>query len=154
MDSRCGRISGRISFAYGVMDTVRNVMTYARLGDSPRVVVRREDNSTAAPWERVIQIAGRSSNAAVIHEGSVQANAGDFVIFFTRGVTSLRAKRFSRREYQWLDILMPHLERKEVPLQTLLNVALSKHHHRATDDLTAVVLRAVQSQALVQEVVA
>jgi serine phosphatase RsbU (regulator of sigma subunit) len=150
-----GGSAGRISFAYAVMDTRRNLLTYARLGDSPRFVIYREGAvlTPAAQRERVVPVAGRFAGAAPIHEGSVQAHLGDFLIFFTKGIAALRGKRFLRSENQWLSVLMPYLGKREEPLQASLTAALS-NQRRISDDLTAVVLRVVQSQPLAQEVVA
>jgi hypothetical protein len=150
-----GGSAGRISFAYAVMDTRRNLLSYARLGDSPRFVICREGAvlTPAAQLERVVSGAGRFSGAATIHEGSVQAHIGDFLIFFTKGVAALRAKRFLRNENQWLGVLMPYLSKREEPLQASLTAALA-NQRRLSDDLTAVVLRVVQSRQLAHEVVA
>jgi hypothetical protein len=79
---------------------------------------------------------------------------GDVLIFFTEGVTSLRARRFGRREYQWVELLMRELGRPAEPLQASLLSALERHQNHASDDLTAVVLRVVESQPAAQEVVA
>lgn len=145
-----------ISFAYGVMDTRRNLLNYARIGSSPRLIVYRDGAAlTASPaLERKVTEAGRLKNAAPIYEGAAQAHPGDFLIFVTEGVMSLRSRRFGNREHQWLDTLMRHLLRPEEPLQTALLSALSKYQNHASEDLTAVVLRIVQSQTALQEVVA
>jgi serine phosphatase RsbU (regulator of sigma subunit) len=150
-----GGSAGRISFAYAVMDTRRNLLTYARLGDSPRFVIYREGAvlTPAAQLERVVPVTGRFAGAAPIHEGSVQAHIGDFLIFFTKGIAALRGKRFLRNENQWLSVLIPYLGKREESLQASLTAALS-NQKRVSDDLTAVVLRVVQSQPLAQEVVA
>jgi hypothetical protein len=76
------------------------------------------------------------------------------LIFFTDGVRSLRLKRFGNRPNQWVKLLMRELGRPNEPLQTLLASALAKYKHKATDDLTAVVLRTVNTQAMQKEGVA
>jgi serine phosphatase RsbU (regulator of sigma subunit) len=151
-----GGIGGRISFAYAEMDTRRNVLSYARLGSSPRVVVYREGAglTTSALLEGVVNVPDRLRNATPIFEGSAHVAPGDFLIFFTKGVTSLRSKRFGKTDYQWVDVLMRDLGRPEEPLQQSLLAALTRHHNRASDDLTAIVLRVLKRQAFVQEVVA
>ena len=151
-----GGSAGKISFAYGVIDTLRNTLSYARVGDSPKLLIYREGQGiiTSSQLERVVPVDGRFKGAATINEGHIQTTPGDFLIFFTKGLTSLKPKRLSRREYQWLDLLTPYFSRTEEPLQTSLTQALSKYQHQAADDLTAVVLRMVQRQALVKEVVA
>ena len=150
--------SGRgISYAYGVMDTRRNSLSYARLGAWPRFVVHRQDAglTTAAQLERVVNVAGRAKSAAVLYEGTTHARLGDLLIFFTQGVTSLRARRFGRREFQWVELLMRELKRQDVTtLEASLLSALGRHQPHASSDLTAVVLRVVESQAAAQEVVA
>jgi serine phosphatase RsbU (regulator of sigma subunit) len=149
--------SGRgISFAYGVMDTRRNVLTYARIGSSPRFIVYRDGAglTTSAQLERVVRTPGRLGNASPVYEGSAHAQPRDFLIFFTQGVTSLRSKRFGKREYQWVDLLMRQIGRQEEPLQISLLTTLEKYQSHASDDLTAVVLRVVESQAVAQVVVA
>jgi serine phosphatase RsbU (regulator of sigma subunit) len=145
-----------ISFAYGVVDTRRNVLNYARIGVSPRLIVHRQDTgvTSSAQFERAANLPGRPASAPLIHEGAAHLQAGDYLIFFTEGVMSLRARRFGKREYHWLDLLMRELGRPDEPLQKSLVAALAKHHNRASEDLTAVVLRVVQIQALEQEVVA
>ncbi len=151
-----GGTGSGISFAYGVMDTRRNLLNYARIGSSPRLVIYREGAalSASSALERKVMEAGRLKNAAPIYEGAAQVRAGDFLIFVTEGVMSLRSRRFGNREYQWLDGLMRQLSRPEEPLQTALLSALSKYQNHASEDLTAVVLRIVQSQTALQEVVA
>jgi hypothetical protein len=151
-----GGSEGRISFLYAVVDTRRNLVNYARLGDWPRFVGYRESKviTSAAQLERIVPVAGRARHAATIYEGSAHTSPGDYLIFFTKGVSFLKAKRFSRRDYQWIEVLMPFLTRPAEALQTSLADALAKQQRRATDDLTAVVLRVVQSEMLTQEVVA
>jgi len=141
-----GGSAGRISFAYGVMDTRRHVLSYARLGNWPRFVVYRQGAGAAVPERR--------HGSSAIYEGSTQVNIGDFLIFFTKGIAALRVKRFLRSEYQWLDALMPYLGKREQPLQASLQTAMANHQRRISDDLTAVVLRVVQTEMLTQEVVA
>jgi serine phosphatase RsbU (regulator of sigma subunit) len=151
-----GGSEGRISFLYAVVDTRRNLVNYARLGDWPKFVGYRESKviTSAAQLERVVPVAGRARNAATIYEGSAHTSPGDYLIFFTKGVSFLKTKRFSRRDYQWLEVLMPLLLRPAEALQMSLADALAKQHRRASDDLTAVVLRVVQTEMLTQEVVA
>ncbi len=148
-----GGSAGTITFAYGVIDTRKNSLAYARLGDSPRFVVYRDGmgvvNSTQL--ERVVRL---TPNSATIYEGSFHANPGDFMVFVTRGVSTLRTKRFGRREHQWVEEVMPQLSRGVEPMQSSLLSVLQKHQSKASDDLTAVILRVVQVQAMAQEVVA
>lgn len=106
-----------ISYAYGVLDTRSNTLSYARLGDWPRFVVRRQ-SSEITYFERA---------TGTIHEGSVEALSGDVLIFFTKGVASLR---------KWLD-----LSTQPGPLQYSLLTALGRQQARASSDLTAVMLR-------------
>ena len=145
-----------ISYAYGVMDTRRNMLTYARMGESPRFVVYRQGAGVtpAAQLEQVVSVAGRAKNAPAIYEGMIQAQPGDLLIFFTSGVRSVRARRFSRQEHQWVELLMRELASQEDALQTSLVSALSKHQNHSSNDLTAVVLRISESQTRVREVVA
>jgi serine phosphatase RsbU (regulator of sigma subunit) len=151
-----GGSDANISFAYGVMDTRRNVLNYARVGASPRLLVNREGAglTSCAQFERLASVPGRAAGAPQIHEGAAHLHAGDYLIFFTDGVTSLRSRRFGKREYQWLELLMRELSRGDEPLQKSLVSALGKLQHRASEDLTAVVLRVVEMQAMEQEVVA
>jgi phosphoserine phosphatase RsbU/P len=146
----------KISYAYGVVDTRRNVLNYARIGTSPRLLVHRQGagltNSTE--FERAANLPGRSAGAPRIFEGAAQLHAGDYLIFFTDGVTSLHARRFGKRESQWFHLLMRELERPDEPLQQSLVSALARYQNRASEDLTAVVLRVLESRALEQEVVA
>ena len=163
-----GARNNRISFAYGVMDTRRNLLNYARLGSSPRVLVHRPATglTTSAQLEREAAVAGRPNAAPQVHEGAVLIQPGDYLIFFTDGLTTLRLRGRSRdrnrvvgrgrgkREYQWLDILFSGLQRHDEPLQASLLTALAKYQNQSADDLTAVVVRVVESSALRQEVVA
>jgi serine phosphatase RsbU (regulator of sigma subunit) len=145
-----------ISFAYGVMDTRRNLLNYARIGASPRLVIYRQGAAATASsqMERRVTEAARLKSAAPIYEGAAQTHPGDFLIFVTEGVMSLRMRRFGGREDEWLGSLMRELTRPEEPLQTSLVSALTKYQNRASEDLTAVVLRVVESQTALQEVVA
>jgi serine phosphatase RsbU (regulator of sigma subunit) len=151
-----GGSQAKITFAYGVIDTRRNLLNYARVGTSPRVLVHRQGAGLAnsAQLESLASLPGRPPSAPEIHEGAAHLNVGDHLIFFTDGVTSLRLRRFGKREHQWLDLLMRELGKQDEPLQQLLVSALSKYKNHASEDLTAVVLRAVGSQAVAQEVVA
>ncbi len=151
-----GGSEANISFAYGVVDTRRNVLNYARIGTSPRLLVNRQGAglTSCAQFERLANLPGRSAGAPQIHEGAAHLHAGDYLIFFTDGVTSLRSRRFGKREYQWLDLLMRELSRTDEPLQKSLVSALGKLQNRASEDLTAVVLRVVEMQTVEQEVVA
>jgi len=128
-----GGNAGRISFAYGVMDTRSHVLSYARMGSSPRFVIYRAGAGVTVPERRL--------GAAEIYEAAAQVKAGDFLIFFTKGIASLRVKRFLKDEYQWLDALMPFLGKREEPLQGSLLAAMANQRRRVSDDLTAVVLR-------------
>jgi serine phosphatase RsbU (regulator of sigma subunit) len=145
-----------ISFAYGVLDTRRNVLNYARVGTSPRLLVHRLDQglTISAQFERLANVPGRPAGAAEVHEGAAHLHPGDYLIFFTYGVTSLRSRRFGKNEYQWLDLLMKELGRPAEPLQQSLVSALARYQNKASEDLTAVVLRVEQLQAVAQEVVA
>jgi serine phosphatase RsbU (regulator of sigma subunit) len=151
-----GGSEAHISFAYGVVDTRRNVLNYARIGESPRLLVQRQGGgvSSSAQFERAVETPGRAADAAPIHEGAAHLNAGDYVIFFTEGLMSLRSRRFGRRDYPWLEMLMRELGRPDEPLQKALVSALTKQQHRAAEDLTAVVLRVVEMETVEQEVVA
>ena len=151
-----GGSEANISFAYGVVDTRRNVLNYARIGTSPRLLVQRQGGglTSCAQFERPANVPGRSAGAPQIHEGAAHLHAGDYLIFFTDGVTSLRSRRFGKREYQWLELLMRELSRPDEPLQKSLISALGKLQNRASEDLTAVVLRVVEMQTVEQEVVA
>jgi sigma-B regulation protein RsbU (phosphoserine phosphatase) len=150
-----GGSGNKISFAYGVMDTRRNSLSYARIGGSPRFVLHRDSAGPASTQlERVVQLPGRLKTAPPLHEGSAHGNAGDLLIFYTAGVTSLRLRRFGRREYQWLEALMREIRRPEETLQDSLLTALSKHQNHARHDLTAVVIRILESCALPEVVVA
>jgi sigma-B regulation protein RsbU (phosphoserine phosphatase) len=148
-----GGSGANISFVYGVIDTYRQLLNYARIGSSPRVLVHRRDTGLAnsAQLERLANFPGRSQSAPPIHEGAAHLNAGDHLIFFTGGVTSLRLRRFGNHPNQWLDVLMRELGRQDKPLQTLLTSSLAKYQSHASEDLTAVVLRAVGSEALRKE---
>jgi sigma-B regulation protein RsbU (phosphoserine phosphatase) len=151
-----GGREANISFAYGVVDTRRNVLNYARIGTSPRLLVNRQGGglTSCAQFERPVNLPGRSASAPEIHEGAAHLHTGDYLIFFTDGVTSLRSRRLNKREYQWLDLLMRELSRPDEPLQKSLVSALGKLQNRASEDLTAVVLRVVEMQTVEQEVVA
>jgi sigma-B regulation protein RsbU (phosphoserine phosphatase) len=151
-----GGSAGRISFAYGVIDTRRNYLNYARMGSSPRLVIYRADGklTTSSQMERVVTVPLRPKSAPNVYEGAIHTQPGDHLIFFTNGVTSLRTRRFGNREYQWLDVLMRELGRAGESLQSSLFSTLSKYQRNAGDDLTAVVLRVVESQAVAQEGVA
>ncbi len=89
-----------------------------------------------------------------ILEGAAHLAAGDHLLFFTDGITSLRLKRFGNRANQWLEILMQELGRQGLPLQAVLASTLAKYQNQASEDLTAVVLRAVGREAVEQEGVA
>jgi serine phosphatase RsbU (regulator of sigma subunit) len=102
----------------------------------------------------MVSVPGRPQSAPQVHEGTAHLQPGDHLIFFTNGVTSLRKRRFGAGEYQWLDILMRDIERTDTTIQTSLLSTLSKYQKNAADDLTAVVLRMEQSQAVAQEGVA
>jgi serine phosphatase RsbU (regulator of sigma subunit) len=144
-----------ISFAYGVIDTRRNVLSYARIGSSPRFVIYRDGAPLAATQlERVVVTPNRARNAAPVYEGTVHGRNGDLLIFFTQGVTALRAKRFGRREYQWLELLRREMTQTEETLQVSLLKALGRFQSHAPADLTAVVLRMEQSNIAAREVVA
>ena len=114
---------GGISFAYGVMDTRRNVLIYAR-SERRRAFwfIGKTPATTAAQLERVVTVAGRSREAPTLYEGAAHARVGDFLIFFTEGVTSLRARRFGKREYQWVELLMRELGRQEESLAGLARI--------------------------------
>lgn len=148
--------AAKISFAYGVMDTRRSLLNYARIGSSPRLLLHRRGISptTSAQLEREVALSTRLDNSPKIYEGAVQLQLGDHLILFTNGVTSLRSRRIGKREYQWLDLLIRELERPVEPLQTLLVAALGRYQYHAANDLTAVVLRLVPSAAVLQEGVA
>jgi sigma-B regulation protein RsbU (phosphoserine phosphatase) len=151
-----GGSADRLSFAYGVIDTRRNFLNYARIGASPRLVVYRADSglTTSSQLERSVSVPQRSKNAPAIYEGAAHTQPGDYLIFFTEGITSLRNRRFGNREFQWLDVLMRELGRQDTALQTALVSTFTKYQRQAKDDLTAVVLRVLRSEATVQEVVA
>jgi len=151
-----GGNEANISFAYGVWDTRRNVLNYARIGTSPRLIVYRSGEGliSSAQFESLAALSGRSAGDSQIHEGAAHLHTGDYLIFYTAGVTSLRLRRFGKQEYQWIDLLMRDLSRPDEPLQKSLVSALAKYQNRASDDLTAVVLRVEQSQTLAREVVA
>jgi sigma-B regulation protein RsbU (phosphoserine phosphatase) len=145
-----------ISFAYGVVDARRNILNYARVGASPRLLVHRQGASisTGAQFERAANVPGRPASAPQIYEGAAHLTAGDYLIFFTDGVTSLRTRRFRKNEYQWLDLLMHEFSRTDEPLQKSLVTGLAKYQNKASEDLTAVVLRVMQTETVAQEVVA
>jgi serine phosphatase RsbU (regulator of sigma subunit) len=144
-----------ISFAYGVMDTRKNALSYARIGTSPRFTVFREGAPLAATQlESVVIAPDRPKEAAPIFEGTVHGRLGDLLVFFTHGVTSLRAKRFGKREYQWLELLRREMTRAEETLQVSLLKALGKFQSHAPADLTAVVLRLEEVHIVANEVVA
>jgi serine phosphatase RsbU (regulator of sigma subunit) len=138
------------------MDTRRNLLSYARIGSSPRLVIYRDGAalSASSQLERKVIERGHLKSAASVYEGAAQAHPGDFLIFVTEGLMSLRTRRFARREHQWLDDFIRQLGRPEEPLQTCLVAALLKYQNHAPDDLTAVVLRILENQAAVREVVA
>ncbi len=145
-----------ISFAYAVFDSNRQLLNYARVGDSPRVLIHRRETGFAnsAQLESRANFPGRAESAPAIHEGAAHLNPGDHIIFFTDGVTALRLRRFGRSSNQWLSALPRELGRQDEPLQTLLVSSLTKYRNSASEDLTAVVLRAVGSEAVRQEGVA
>jgi serine phosphatase RsbU (regulator of sigma subunit) len=151
-----GGSEANISFAYGVVDTRRNVLNYARIGESPRLVVYRQGSGPAPPaqFERAINLPGRSDYAPQLYEGATHLSAGDFLIFFTDGLTALRKRRFGKRDDQWVGVLMREFSRTDEPLQQSLVSALTKYQHKASEDLTAVVLRVLQIEFVAQEVVA
>jgi serine phosphatase RsbU (regulator of sigma subunit) len=147
---------GGISFAYGVLDIRRNLLNYARLGASPRFVIYLHGMGLAssAHLERVVTVPDRPKSAPQIYEGTVRAQQGDHLIFFTGGVSSLRSRRVGKADHQWLDLLVSQLKKSDAPLQTALLSVLSKYQGRASADLTAVVIRVVEIHAIAQEVVA
>jgi serine phosphatase RsbU (regulator of sigma subunit) len=151
-----GGSDAKISFAYGVVDTRRNMLNYARIGTSPSLLVQHGGGGLTAStqFERAANLAGRAASAPQIYEGAAHLHAGDFLIFFTDGVRSLRSRRFGKSGDQWLDLLMRELSRPDEPLQKSLAYALAKYQNRASEDLTAVVLRVEQIQTVEQEVVA
>jgi serine phosphatase RsbU (regulator of sigma subunit) len=145
-----------ISFAYGVMDIRRNLMSYARIGSSPKFLLYRRDSGLVNPaqLEREVSLPSRERNAPPLYQGSAHGQAGDLLIFYTEGVTSLRARRFGRGQFQWLDVLTRAMGRQEDGLQASLLTALARHQNHASDDLTAVVIRLEESKAQVEEGVA
>ena len=145
-----------ISFAYGVMDTRRNQLSYARTGTSPRLMIYREGATLAASsqLEREVSEPGRSKDADHLYEGMAEARSGDFLVFATKGLMSLRAGRFGRGHSRWFQGLLHELSRPEEPLQSSLATVLARFQRDASDDLTAVVLQVGKSQEVLQEVVA
>ena len=61
-----GGTEAKISFAYGVVDTRRNLLNYARIGTSPRLLVHRQDAglTPAAQFERATNLPGRCRQRA------------------------------------------------------------------------------------------
>jgi serine phosphatase RsbU (regulator of sigma subunit) len=145
-----------ISFVYGVIDSHKQVLNYARVGISPRVLVHRQNDGFAntAQLERLASFSGRPADAPPIHEGAAHLDPGDHLIFFTDGLTSLKIKRFRNRPNQWLELLIKELGRQDQPLQTLLAATLAKYQRHVSEDLTAVVLRTVASEAVAKAGVA
>jgi serine phosphatase RsbU (regulator of sigma subunit) len=145
-----------INFIYGVIDCHRQMLNYARVGDSPRVLVHRRDTgfANATPLERRVNFAGRPETAPAISEGASQLGPGDHLIFFTEGVRALRLKRFGNRPNRWLEVLMSELAKPGEAMQTQLLATLKKYQSRASEDLTAVVLRALGSESVQKEGVA
>lgn len=145
-----------ISFAYGVMDTRRNLLTYAHMGSSPRFMIHREGAMlTASPQlERQVAEVRRRGKALLVFEGVTQASPGDLLIFATEGLLSLATRRFGSRNKQWTNNLRRELGCPDEPLQKALYSVLTKVQSSASEDLTAVVLRIREGQPLMQEVVA
>ncbi len=145
-----------ISFAYGVMDSRRGQLTYARIGSSPRLMIHREGGTLTAPsqLEREVRDTRRTQNANPIYEGVAHARPGDLLIFLTEGLLSLQDRRGGRRGKLRMQDILRQLRNSEQPLQSSLLTALGKSQNDASEDLTAVVLRIAESQASLQEVVA
>ena len=142
-----------ISFAYGVMDTRRNLLNYARIGTSPRLLLYREGGAVAASSQLEREVTETKTTAA-IYEGAAQARPGDFLIFVTDGLMSLSNRGFRGGDRHWLNHLVDDLGRPDAPLQSSLVAALAHYQNHASEDLTAVVLRIVANQPVAQEVVA
>ncbi len=144
-----------ISYAYGVMDTRLNVLSYARIGTSPRLLIFRDGSLiNSSHFEREVSKPGTLTNSTPMYKGSAQAHPGDFLMFVTDGLMSLRGRRFGKREHEWLPGLIHEMEKTEEPLQASLATTLAKFQKHAPDDLTAVVIRIASIEAVRQEVVA
>ncbi len=144
-----------ICFVYAVVDIQRRSLNYARLGESPRLLIRHAGVavSTTTQLEREVVLHGRPRNSRV-YEGAAILQLGDYLILFTQGIASLRMRRLRSRDHHWPNTLLDEMESHEQPLQTALSATLTKYHRHAVQDLTAVILRAVDTEVAAREGVA
>lgn len=149
-------VQAAVNFVYGVIDTKKQTLSYARIGSSPRVSVHRNGSGFAKTemFERMARLPGRPADSPSVYEGEIELGLRDYLIVFTDGVSSVKLKRFRSKTNQWLEAFAGEVETHAGNLQNLLISSLSRQQDRARDDLTAVVLKSIEVQAAVRKVVA
>jgi serine phosphatase RsbU (regulator of sigma subunit) len=144
-----------LTVAFAVIDSRRQTISYARTGEYPRVYLARSDSERSLPnaaSETVKEVSRSWSATSVvdekcaIREATLQANAGDTVLFFTDGIgKSLNVELSSPDKFTRMVSGQSANKKVGVSLQHKLDATIERQARRARrinldDDLTAIVI--------------
>ncbi len=128
----------RTTVAYAVVDMRQGLLSYARTGTYPKVVVAPSEGS-AILSERQFE-----TRAVPIWEGETRLEEGDSIVLYTDGIARRIASRSATLQHDWIVGLakeQPDAQCLHRSLFEFVGAGTGKAVHELEDDLTAIVVR-------------
>ncbi len=135
----------RTTVAYAVVDMRNGLLSYARTGAYPKVVVAPSEGS-AILSEREFDTPG-VDRTIPIWEGETRLGEGDSIILYTDGIARRIASRSATLQQDWIVGLaqdQPDAHCLHSSLFEFVGAGTGKAVHELEDDLTAIVVRCLR----------
>ena len=145
-DALVGSIDKRwfISIIYAILDLQTGVMTLARAGHCPMVFVSNGKAQYIKPTGLALGMGTNQFFAETLVEDQVKFSQGDFVVFYTDGLTEAHPKNGEEFGYDHLLHVVRqrnHLSAVEIRDAIILAIDQHMNHESPEDDLTILVLK-------------
>ena len=145
----------RTTVAYAVVDMRNGLLSYARTGTYPKVVVAPSEGS-AILSERELETHG-VNRTVPIWEGETRLEEGDSIVLYTDGIARRIASRSATLQQDWIVSLakeQPDAQCLHSSLFEFVGAGTGKAVHELEDDLTAIVVRCMRIETAYMEGVA
>jgi phosphoserine phosphatase RsbU/P len=133
-----------VSALYGIIDFNSDVLSFARAGHCPALLVRNKSIETFKPSGIGLGLTNNTLFRNNLEEIKIDLKQNDTLVFYTDGITEAKNKELEDfGEQRFADILIEYSSESvnEIANKVIKDVTLFSRNHSQYDDITLVILK-------------
>jgi len=133
-----------VSALYGIIDSEKEELTFARAGHCPALLVRENKIQSFKPFGIGLGLANNSDFNNHLEEIKINLMDKDTLIFYTDGITEAKNEKLEDfGEERFSDILVENSDKNvnEIADEVIKEVSLFSSSHHQYDDITLIILK-------------